>query len=517
MQTCNPGPTGPRVSTTPVVLAVLTLLAGCATELRSVHVGNSADVPLAGAPYNLTFTQYELRMVRRLVTCPGSGSTEAEDRQMKVVTQVVVKPLEVRDPAREYVIDFLALRSFLKTTDMKVEYHENGALKSVNASADDKTAETLGAVVGAVGKVALATVSPAAAAASKGTFGVMVKPSEEVADACKFEVQRALRDLPKLQADLKRKTRELERATVTLSQLVAWAAGLGDAVTNDLRKRFDQQFPRVIGLQDEVQVLKDKLEAVLETLTTEAQAQTWPPDGETRKSAGALFKDLSAKELGNWAHQPAPGTLADLQARTRVHAGLQGATPMSMPHADPNRQRPADATVAGLKYRMAVPGALRLCNQACDTRDAEEIGRHPGLISQLGPVMTLPLKNHPFMTQTLSASFDPGGRPTALGYRSEASAEKAAGALNNVVDEVLKVREARQPKTELQQLKDETELLEAQAKNAAAKKALDPARFTEQADAVAAFDADRSVLEARLALLKAQQAMDAAEAQAGTP
>lgn len=515
MQTVTTRRPRPHFANTSVVLAALGLLSGCATELRSVHVGHAGDVPLAGAPYNLTFTQYELRMVRRLTTCPGSGKSEAEDQQLKVVTKVDVKPTEVRDPAREYVIDFLALRSFLKTTEVKVEYHENGALKSVNASADDKTAATLGAVVGAVGKVALATVSPAAAAAAKGNLGLMVKPPSEVPDACTFEVQRALRDLPALQAALKRKTRELERATVTLNQLVAWAAGLGDAVTNDLRRRFDQQFPRVVRLQDELQALKDQVEAVLEKLTTEAQSQTWPPDGDARQSSGTLFKDLTAKELAAWAHQASPRTLAELQARTRVHAGLKGATPMST--ADPDKPRPTDATVAGLKYRMAVPGALRLCSQACDHPGAEEIGSHPGLISQLGPVMTLPLKNYPFMTQTLTASFDTGGRPTTLGYRSEAAADKAAGALNNVVDEVLKVREARKPKTELQQLKEETELLEAQAKNAAAKKALDPAKFSEQADAVAAFDADRSVLEARLALLKAQQAMDEALTKAAAP
>jgi len=166
---------------------------------------------------------------------------------------------------------------------------------------------------------------------------------------------------------------------------------------------------------------------------------------------------------------------------------------------------------------MQVPGELLLCaTKSCEGTPA--IATVAGQVSQLGPVFALPLKNYPFMKQSIEATFNEAGQPTKLGYRDEAAAaEGAAGVFGTLVDEVAKVREARKPKTELEKLREETELLKARQELAAAKKALDPPKFDAQADAVAAFTADTSVLQAELAKLQAEAALAAAQAQAKKP
>lgn len=132
------------------------MLAGCATELRSVRLTEAAvaanQVPLLGAPYNLTFTHFEIRVNRTLTACtPG-----AKEPQVEVAVAATAKPVEARDTMREYIIDFGALRAFFKTSGVSVEYHANGALKSVNAKVADETGPALASVLAVAGKVAIA-------------------------------------------------------------------------------------------------------------------------------------------------------------------------------------------------------------------------------------------------------------------------------------------------------------------------------------------------------------------------
>jgi hypothetical protein len=157
-----------------------------------------------------------------------------------------------------------------------------------------------------------------------------------------------------------------------------------------------------------------------------------------------------------------------------------------------------------------MPGTLRACSNSSCTGEDVELFSDTGMFSQLGPIMTLPLRNYPFMTQTVVLTMNEAGQPTKIGYKSEAGAEKAMDAANTFVDEFGKVRQAKKPKSELDLIKEETALLEAKAKLAAAKTALYPNPNVSQATATAALKADTALLEAELAKLKAQAALDEA-------
>jgi hypothetical protein len=485
------------------VAVAVALFAGCATELRTVRVTKPEEVPPAGAPYNLTFTQFDITVTRRLDGCVNK---ETGAKEMTVAVDAAISRKEVRDPSREYVIDFAALRSFFKTSNVTVEYHPNGALKSVNAGAEDKTGPFLTSVLSSFGKIAaLKSVDPSPSMAAEK-------------DVCTQAALNALRDIPKHEGDVAEKTKTMALVTADLERVTAMGAALGRAWGDKERRELAAQIALLYKARRELADANDKLTKSVQSITITTK-ETWPPNGETHDSKSPLVAALTKESIKSWG-VPSDANMKAIASGTAVWPLLRAATPISrMPCAG---TKCADDDVAGLKYRMPVPGELLICTKPGKKDNSCEpdslVARDAGPMSQLGPVFALPMKNYPFMKQSIEATFNEAGQPTKLGYKDEAAAaEGVAGVFGTLVDEVAKVREARKPKTELEKLKEETELLKAKQELAAAKKALEPPKFASQADAVAAFTADTTVLQAELAKLQAEAALAAAQAQAKKP
>lgn len=465
-----------------VGVMTVALSQGC-TNLNAVRVSDGV-MPAEGAPYNLTFTQYDVTVKHRLAACFNAKN----EPDMQIVTTVEATRKESADPSREYVIDFAALRSFFKTTDVAIEYHDNGALKSVNATVQDKTGEFLKSTFSSAAKLALLGV---------GTAGLNAK-------ACKEEIAALVKSRDGAQADVAQKTAALTRQSERLDRMVSVAAALGPTRSNAERQ----------AMANEVKALyeaKANLDAVQQTLadavkaTTLITKMTWPRDGST--FSGQLAKPLTSQDIKQW------GTVADkglpkLASETGVWAMISSDSP-SARHVVCQGTACTDAQdVQGLKYRRAMAGTFRACSTADCTGDGSVIFTDAGLFSQLGPVMTLPLRNWPFMTQTVVLTMNDAGQPTKVGYKSEGGADKAMDVVGTFVDELGKVRQARKPKTELDLITEETALLEAKAKLAVAKSTLVPNPNADQAAATAALNADTALLEAEIAKRKAQEVLD---------
>lgn len=474
------------------LLVVATLgLQGC-TSLNAERV-NEGKMTVQGAPYNLTFTQYDLTIKRRLVSCVkdtdkalAPGALPVSD--VKIETTVEAKRKEARDPEREYVIDFAALRSFFKTTDVAVEYYDNGALKSVNATVDDKTAEFLKSSFTVAAKVAKLTAGAGAA----NTQG------------CSKDVRDALVEGIKAEEELKAKTALLTRLTTVLEKRVAVASALGPTRNAAERQALASEVTAVIDAKAQVDAQQAKVNAHQKRFTKTAKL-TWPNSGET--FSAELLEPLTRADVRAWVSLDDEGSAAlkDTGVWARFTSDSASAKHvLCTPNCGDSEKAP------GLKYRMAKPGKFQVCSNATCSGEDAELFKDTGLFSQLGPIMTLPLRNYPFMTQTVVLTMNEAGQPTKLGYRSEAGAEKALDTLNTFVDEYGKVRQARKPKSELELVKEQTELLEAKAKLAVAKAALEPNPSANQAATTAALKADTALLEAELAKLKAQAALDEA-------
>lgn len=484
-------------------------LQGC-THLDASKVDGGL-MKAEGAPYNLTFTQYELTVKRRISSCfdepdpplpPGVAASNPTPN-MKVTTTVEATRKEARDPSQEYVIDFAALRSFFKTTDVAVEYYDTGALKSVNATVTDKTGEFLKSTFTAAAKIAML---------GTGVGG----DGSEAPEGCKPKVAKALVDATQGERDVKALTAELARQTELLEKLQAVAVALGPTRSAAERKEFSDQIIKLYQLKNDLTKKQTALADNLKTLTISTAKKTWPTDGAT--FSGQIVPPLTNKDIAKWGSIGEKGA-KELKESTGVWVLISSTSP-SANHVVCEgvlctSQTPI-AETKGLKYRLAMPGQLQACSNKTCAGDEVELFNDSGMFSQLGPIMTLPLRNYPFMTQTVVLTMNEAGQPTKIGYKSEAGADKAMDTVNTFVDEYGKVRQAKKPKSELDLVKDETALLEAKAKLAAAKSALDLSPNATQTTATEALKADTALLEAELAKLKAQAALDEARKQGST-
>lgn len=494
------------------------LMTGCATELRSFRLTDAAlannTVPFQGAPYNLTFTQFAITVNRTLTDCtPGPLAPI-----VKVTVTAAVKPTEVRDPAREYVIDFGALRAFLKTNDVNVEYHPNGALKTVNAKITDETGPALASVVAAAAKVALAGGAGFAAVAPLGGAEAMGLPQSDGANklkACAPAVMKALKVLTEVQNAVQKQQLQLESATLRLQDFVAVTQGLRWLPRALMNERVDL-FRSVHSARDLLRNASDELFRHAKVLAAPAEEFVWPEHGEQRASTKPVVDALPPKQLETWGLNPLSAAGKQLMADTKVWARINDTL---TPAANRNlctANACADDDVAGIKFRLPAPGTLQLSTTAPPgDPTAQSLLNKDFAFSQLGRVYTLGLKNWPFMKQSIAATFDEAGRPLSLGTTSEAVAPKLAKALDGAVDEVLKVRAARKPPTLAEELKADNDLLELQKKNADLRKALNPAAPSADDETLRGLQSQATLINAEVALLKAREAL--ADAQIKLP
>ncbi|MCB1735076.1 MAG: hypothetical protein KDI89_07890 [Gammaproteobacteria bacterium] len=473
-------------------LAITTAtLSGC-TQLAVEHIEPGSEIPKVGAPYFLPFTQYEITATRRVNAC-NSNATQAPP----VAVDVSINAKEARDPRREYVIDIASLRSFFKTTDLTIDYHPNGALKSINATATDQTGAALTSVFKSVGKLV-----------SVAGFGLMSGGGTPPQPPCTTTTETNFRNKDTLEQRVKVLTRNITRSTANIERLTAIAAAKGDHWSDRDRDEMVNAIDTLYRDQEELGDTNEALKATLKALTVEYKT-VWPPDGETFISDQTIIPDLTDAQIRKWFNV-SDEERAQIVAGSKVWAVIRGAngnTPIARTSPCAPGSCPEDS-IKGLKYRFPVPGEIL----ACDTKgcaDGEVLSSRSGLINQLGYVYTLPLNNYLFMDQTITASFSESGQPTSLGATSSAAAVTAASTFGGLVDEVVAYRQANKPKTELEKIQEETALLTAKAELAAAQKALNPPPPDNEAQskAAAAFQADASVLDAELAYIKADAAL----------
>lgn len=508
-----------------LVLAVA--LAGCTTELNAVRVQEKGNIPAAGAPYFLTFTQYDITVTRRVKACtPG----------LEVAISAKIERKEVRDPKHHYVIDFESLQSPFKISEITIEYHQTGELKSINANAEDRAGPVVTSVFTSIGKIA-------AVAAGVRLLRLRIDEGCKPAIQAYFVCEQPLNGekpqagcptvLDALEKNTKTAAQNVEQRSAELDHLTALGATLGKAWGVSERKEHAEKLKELQNAKNALITSKDKLEAALKEISV-VDKVTWPPDGETFKQDAPIVKGLTTDQIcesgSSTTGQSCKWGSVDkaqypiLRANTEVWAKLEGTVPLGRTESCDDSC--LENMKAGFKYRFPVPGRLSLCSpsksddsrketfcslSSSDTYTEEKIATDEGMISQLGPIFVLPLHSMPFSNKAIEATFTTTGFPTKLGIKSKvASAEGAATLAGGMVDEIIKVREAK-AKNRLEEVEAETKLLKAEKDLADAKKALEPPKSDEQAEALAAFTAETALMNAELANIKARTALEEAK------
>lgn len=473
------------------LITLAAMLAGCTTHLDAVRVRSGAPIPAAGAPYNLSFTQYDVTITRRVAACQARNADGVTEGALVIAMDAQIKRKEARDPSRHYVIDMDSLQAGWKITNVEVEYHENGTLKSINAAAEDRTAQILVSTVASLGKLVTAFA---------GVAGVE-------ATGCTDNTQATLNAVEEGKARIKAKAAQLAGLTRDLEGMTAIATAMGEAWGENERKQFAEQLKAVHAAKTELTTEQEGLTDLLAKISNVTKF-TWPLNGTTFVSPTdtSLVPDLSVKLIREWG---APEDPSKAQANSRVYARIESTSPIGTT-ATCEDGCDEDA-IPGLKYRMPAAGKLLICSApTCDPDKEQVVAVEEGMISQLGPVFTLPLRSAIFSKKTLIATFNDAGQPTKIGVKGETAAgEAAATSFGQLTDTFIAARGKLVP-SELDRIKAETEMLKAQADLAAAKKALQPPAHEDATTATAAFAADNALLQAQLVNLQARAALDAA-------
>ncbi|MGE6995371.1 hypothetical protein ACQKIK_18430 [Pseudomonas sp. NPDC047961] len=318
----------------------LSLLASCTTELDAVRVeksepGNDPEFPVAGAPYFLTFTQFDIVVTRRVTSCWDDAGVA----QLKIAVETKASGKEVRDPERHYVIDFKKLQNVFKSTDMSVEYYDTGGIKSVNVAAEDRSGEVVSSLVSSAVKIAVGIV---------GSGGA---PSQ----VCKTTVADAVKDVAMLENDLKRKTKAVDVATSELDRLTSMAAVMGKSWSTTERRLHANQICQLLQVKADLAIAKVSLAEKLRVISLVSKV-SWPKSGEIFESqteGRPLVEGLTDEQINEWG---SPGN-EDLGKQTEVWARLESDVPA---RSKPCPARCADDDFIGFKYRMPVPGRLIL-------------------------------------------------------------------------------------------------------------------------------------------------------------
>lgn len=526
------------------ILVALLLPACTRLDVNRLDSGAVTWQQRAGITYALPFTQYKIDVTRGIARCevdvpqvPGIEPSEGAPKLpvVKSFVKAAITSELVDDGDHVYVIDVESLSGMTKITDITVNWNE-GRLVSINASADDQSAEVISATVSGVAKLATSAIDPTAFAASTATREdnlrkkfTFVECNQETKDS----VESYLRNKgasEQLSKDLAGLINRIEKERERLDKL-----GSGDTV--DCADDSNKTHPRCALLalmaehkskQADLTGAQRAMEASLARISY-TQTYRWPESSSEGTSRIHPVADARlskwVKESTRWLDYDAkvPPNLVSLDAFKNdfgvvFSMGRIGSYGRSEPGSDEAGARADD----GIRYRVPATGFVAVCaklteaNKARCDRDIQEdmadgvrqdnvVATLEGPIHQLGYLFHIPFESKAFTNGNVQLKFDKEGRlEMARVAQTESSAENFANVFKGFVDEYAKYRavEEAEEETELSRIQEEVELLNAQKALKDAQKALsdEVLPLTELQNQIALAEAQKRYLDALSAL-----------------
>jgi len=390
-----------------------------------------------------------------------------------------------------------------KTSDLAIELHPNGMLKSIRSQAKDET--------GAIAVAAATGLASIAATFVAGTpvAGVLARRAPTNETVCTDDTLARLLDRENAVVAIAIATDNVRQTTRALDAISAVAATVGKNLSasaqSDLQKAYADADAARAQLADRTAELVE-----LDRQLTDVVRLRWPEDGHTFASEPL---PLSASRLARWL-KPEHRTDRTVSEPHSLSFTLRA----SAPGAD---ARPEVTFVPsdGIRYRAPEKGVLAFCKgevpAACAKRtDAKVVLEGP--VPQLGRILVLPYKNETFQSNKLTASFTEDGRLTAGSYSDvESAGLNAASTFSSMVDlaaaTAADIEAARKSEAarQTEAIQAETERLKIQAELEQARLALQPSPVADQTEKTALLQADTALLEAERAKIEAELALRA--------
>lgn len=480
---------------------------GCAGTVETTRIDHrySSDRAITGVSYALPMLQYEIEVSHTLTGCVPAVDKNGVLKSDTLTFDTKVKPKARYIPGERFHIDYRKLSGLFRTSTFTIENYDNGTIKSIGVSAEDKTGDALKSAAKLAGGVVALTagappvgLAPAdqpndtqkAGFAKKALFFVCTSAAGQhltSMNGLKKLVKTATDDLADANAEVERLSKRFALKVVEDGDAAKWDA----AVIAQLKTKKE--------LEDQ----NKKLDEVKAKLTASYTIK-WPEKKFTETGTFAITDKLvvDGKLTAQWKDMfrveqiayktKKPGvdfatkcqvakapTSTDLGANTELHACLAEKLDMQF---DFQRDWPIEAlrpedkikkakddkkltqidqqsfvvgdnqSYEGFFYREAAQGGLMICLKRYweQNKCSKSPLAKPEFVNfpQLGQLGFIPFKVLAFQGKDQTLSFSAEGRPTKIELKStkaagSAAIAAAADATSTIVEALEKREEER--------------------------------------------------------------------------
>jgi hypothetical protein len=488
-----------RSATCAGVLAAALAVGACETSLVSPSYDGAAELDnragKRGWTYYLPTRTFRITLGVTLVSC---GVAEDDTATFGYEATAAVEDVMMADHGAAFIIDSEDLASGSKVTTATLALYPNGTLKSINAAAEDRTAQIAGNIV----RTGLVLASAASGVPlPTGTYNLYEADDEK--DLCHPEVTKALAEIASLKARLAqsraaddsagRKTllTQLDREKTVLQALetqLAKALEAGDdAAVKAAHDTRESQKTVVAGLaaqtKSDTPGLTAKLAKERAKLTRTIQFD-WVPSTASEQTEKACVRNsvahclkpsfvraFSGRVVREWLTVDGAQTLATQclsnptpECRALVDADVDNPrdvwdvfrpvaldirlyAPDWSPLVENSDADLSSNTEGGVVYRQPRMAKLEVCKRGCgaDLGDAPLVSKLYSM-PQFGRVGRLDLENGVFGDDTLAATFGADGTLLTATYTSAAEFEAASKLLLDTATGAAGLVDARREK-----------------------------------------------------------------------
>jgi len=505
-----------RVAQLAAAVLVASLIAGCGRTLNVTLI--RPDAPRTGFGYVLPFTQFAMTVTWRLDYCPDPAKPDPiKGSEPKIALKVEAVAGSADDGTLAFLVDPQELQSLTSVTTFGAKWHDGrNMLSTINGSVEDRSAQIVGNVVKTAVKIiplAMGVPSPPGGATLTTPAPPLIRCDDKaIAALAKAKTAKALLDV---------RNDAVDAATEVLKSVAAKVAAAGQAVDAATKRQLAKALDELTAAKVAQTEAADALVAALKPISY-AHKFLWPQTGD-EFSYGP--DQLPQTTLATWIHKDDLSQVTPKAAYLQLErSGTFGRKPPR-----PDRTQAPDVSFSptpaeagdtayrvpgpdekGLRYRMPAGGSLVACwRSPCGSSDTEGVlAKLDTPVVQLGFVNVLAFRSRIFGTNAFSADFAVDGSLKAVSYEQKtAPAEVATGAVADATSQLSGVFD---PTTRLQ---SQTAYLKALKERKDALEALRDKAPDPVAAEQASLDSDTALINAQIANLKAQIALEELKAK----
>lgn len=416
------------------------MLVTSAVPALSAEKGQVPEQPLAR--YVLPVAAFDIEVRHEIQKCSlVDGATYLEAKRT-----VTISARTSTDESKWYSVYPSTFGTGRTKIDATLQFYENGTLKSLNATGEDRTGAIVSNVLGFVVNVVKIGALFLADGQSQG---------------CSAEISAALSTLQRYNEALATAKQEL--------------------VALDLAKPDPKTAEKTKTLQDRISYLSQRKQQYIDENLVLVSKSTFVPSTTARTltitpSASQIRTKWGAQ---NHAEKIALGLSVQAFAAPSVDLGGRQAA------GDPADGAATNPSGGSIVIRQPVRSIIAVCNGECvgtteeltatgPTKNAQVIQKLEADVPQYGHLTVVPIRAKAFESKTLAMTFSSLGRVETLTLKSGSKAEAASAALNDTSAKVLSGstdiadaasnREIAELKLEKQRLDAERERIEARKK-----------------------------------------------------